>query len=168
MIIRNDCNKEIGPLRFEIDGKCYLSEDLYIESNKKLEDLLLRIIMLEKKTENCVIKVPVKCYEIITIYRSGNKPTQVKEICENTFNSNCKVNTPFGWEPIGDGWFRRVSRNSGYLYTRSFRKTITGGNPYLTEKEYMSLKGNDVGPTMRELYGPNINMKNWLKIKKIR
>lgn len=166
MLIRNDCNKEELPLKFEMNGKCYLPEELYIEVNNKYTDLLERTIKLEKKTENCIIKVPYKCYEIITIYSTSNRNyTTTKTICPDS-NYNCDIKTPFGWEPLENGWFRRISRNSNYLYTRSFNKTITGGNPYLTEKEYLNLKGRP--DYIRFRLGHNISIKDWLKLKNIK
>lgn len=169
MIIKNDCNKIQGPLRFEINGKCYSPEDLYIENNSRINDLLDMIIKVDDRIDN-IIKVPKDCYEIIYIYTTDKtKKDTTKKFCtKSTYINN--INVPFGWEPLENGWFRRVKRFGGYIYTRTFNKTITGGSPYLTESEYqIQIKGEEVDNfTIRERRGPHINLSVWLKKKGIR
>lgn len=169
MILRNDCNKEEGPIYFEINDKCYKPEELYIQNNRKIDELVNRIFDLENKVDN-IIKVPKDCYKIIYIYTTDKtKKDKTKKFCPIS-DYVAPITIPFGWEPLENGWFRRGKRYRGYIYTKSFGKTVTGGSPYLTEEEYkVQIKGEvSDNFTIRERRGPHINLSTWLKKKGIR
>ena len=138
MIIRNDCNKEIGPLRFEYKGLCINPTELFINDERIfniLNDLVNRVEKVERSC--CVVKIPKSCsYQVYTF-----SDRQTKKIC---CVSDIKLRPSGEWKPLGfGGWYVKEAnygrRYFSQLVKNPYQKFTGGGYITLSEKEFFSI-----------------------------